>query len=169
MANTNTITPTPNNFFKEDKYGTPSAEPNNVTTFDELAAKRAERESDKQAKKPEAKKGVSKSRLLIGAGMATAALAAGATSVPERGNSEPVGTDAPAAADAQESTTPTSIHTVRKGETAWGIAEQAQKNGDIPTEADIRPTVDAIADQQGEDGMLHPGDKVAVPVEHKEQ
>ncbi len=52
------------------------------------------------------------------------------------------------------------IHIVQPGDTAWDIAREH-----LPPGAEIRPLVDNIITQAGEDDRpgLHPGDKIYLP------
>lgn len=106
-------------------------------------------------------------RGLLAAGTAAGAIVAGAATLPKADSSKVTEAPAPATVSAPDidSTTPTSIRTVRKGDTAWGIAEEAQEQGQVS--GDIRKTVHAIAEQSDQNGNLQPGQKVVVPLDPK--
>jgi hypothetical protein len=68
----------------------------------------------------------------------------------------------PAEQAPEASTPPTSIHTVGRGDTNWGIISEAQEQGQIDP-GDIRPRVDEANELNPN---LHIGQKVVVKLDH---
>lgn len=58
---------------------------------------------------------------------------------------------------------PTEPYTVQHGDTGWDIAEERTPNSE-----DVRPLVDDIMEQAGDDG-LQPGETITVPPTTKPQ
>ncbi len=158
---------TPNNYFAENSMGGVTANSSPETTVKGLvrAAKKREEVADYfdgTANKNRQTPIRTRVRRAAGGLLLAATVAAGAHTAAEIIKT-PLTKPTSSLENDNSSTTPTSIHIVRPGETPWGIAVDAQNDGFISKDDDIRPTVDDISRQANNTNVgLKVGDRVVV-------
>lgn len=155
---------TPNNFFAEDRMGDLSAEVSREVTIKGLVRRNSEQQSmakvARDLDRPRQKKLLP--RVAAGVALTGATLLAvnGLRSNNDTTPTKATGIETTTSSTNPEvSTPPTSIHTVKKGDTLWGIAREAHPN------EEVRPVVDEMQKAHGGNANLQVGERIPVPVD----